>query len=197
MFAFIEGKVQIISENLIAVLCNGVGYEVNVSKKLNAQNNDNIRLYTQLIHKEDSMTLYGFATREEKTMFSTLTSTSGVGAKLAMEILSTYSINEIMHILFNKDISMLKKVPGMGLKKAEKLLFEKPKEIKAFITSLSLSLGLEEEISILILILSILSLISNNNFSAFFIKSLSKIENKENMSVEDLISLALRNLSSI
>ena len=91
---------------------------------MNAQNNDNIRLYTQLIHKEDSMTLYGFATREEKTMFSTLTSTSGVGAKLAMEILSTYSINEIMHILFNKDISMLKKVPGMGLKKAEKLLFE-------------------------------------------------------------------------
>ena len=46
MFAFIEGKVQIISENLIAVLCNGVGYEVNVSKKLNAQNNDNKIIYS-------------------------------------------------------------------------------------------------------------------------------------------------------
>ena len=124
MFAFIEGKAQIISENLIAVSCGGVGYEINVSKKLKAENNKNIRLYTQLIHKEDSMTLYGFSTREEKKLFSTLMATSGVGPKLAMEILSTYSIDEIMRILFNKDISMLKKVSGMGLKKAEKLLFE-------------------------------------------------------------------------
>ena len=70
------------------------------------------------------MTLYGFKTREEKKMFNTLMSASGVGAKLAMEVLSTYSIDEIMHILFNKDINMLKKVQGMGVKKAEKLLFE-------------------------------------------------------------------------
>ena len=69
MFAFIEGKAQIISENLIAVSCGGVGYEINVSKKLKAENNKNIRLYTQLIHKEDSMTLYGFSTREEKKLF--------------------------------------------------------------------------------------------------------------------------------
>ena len=124
MFAFIEGKVQIISEGIIALLCNGVGYEIIVSKKLNVQNDDNIRLYTQLIHKEDAMILYGFSSREEKKMFSTLMSTSGVGPKLAMEILSTYSIDEIMHILFNKDVNMLKKVQGMGLKKAEKLLFE-------------------------------------------------------------------------
>ena len=92
MFAFIEGKAQIISENLIAVLCGGVGYEINISKKLKVENDETIRLYTQLIHKEDSMTLYGFTTREEKKLFSTLMATSGVGPKLAMEILSTYSI---------------------------------------------------------------------------------------------------------
>ncbi|TXJ12657.1 Holliday junction branch migration protein RuvA [Brachyspira aalborgi] len=194
MFAFIEGKVQIISENLIAVLCNGVGYEVNVSKKLNAQNNDNIRLYTQLIHKEDSMTLYGFATREEKTMFSTLTSTSGVGAKLAMEILSTYSINEIMHILFNKDISMLKKVPGMGLKKAEKLLFEIRDKIDKININIDISSSVKPNDNESDVIKALISLGFSNNEA---IKSLSKIENKENMSVEDLISLALRNLSSI
>ena len=194
MFAFIEGKVQIISENLIAVLCNGVGYEVNVSKKLNAQNNDNIRLYTQLIHKEDSMTLYGFATREEKTMFSTLTSTSGVGAKLAMEILSTYSINEIMHILFNKDISMLKKVLGMGLKKAEKLLFEIRDKIDKININIGISSSVKPNDNESDVIKALISLGFSNNEA---IKSLSKIENKENMSVEDLISLALRNLSSI
>ena len=194
MFAFIEGKVQIISENLIAVLCNGVGYEVNVSKKLNAQNNDNIRLYTQLIHKEDSMTLYGFATREEKTMFSTLTSTSGVGAKLAMEILSTYSINEIMHILFNKDISILKKVLGMGLKKAEKLLFEIRDKIDKININIGISSSVKPNDNESDVIKALISLGFSNNEA---IKSLSKIENKENMSVEDLISLALRNLSSI
>lgn len=194
MFAFIEGKVCTISEGIIALLCsNGVAYEIIVSKKLNVNNDDNIRLYTQLIHKEDSMTLYGFRTREEKKMFNTLMSASGVGAKLAMEILSTYSIDEIMHILFNKDINMLKKVQGMGVKKAEKLLFEirdKIEKIDINISSSKISYN-ENESDV---IKALISLGFSNNEA---VKALSNIENKENKTTEDLISLALRNLSSI
>ena len=194
MFAFIEGKVCTISEGIIALLCsNGVAYEIIVSKKLNANNDDNIRLYTQLIHKEDSMTLYGFRTREEKKMFNTLMSASGVGAKLAMEVLSTYSIDEIMHILFNKDINMLKKVQGMGIKKAEKLLFEirdKIEKIDINISSSKISYN-ENESDV---IKALISLGFSNNEA---VKALSNIENKENKTTEDLISLALRNLSSI
>lgn len=194
MFAFIEGKVCTISEGIIALLCsNGVAYEIIVSKKLNANNDDNIRLYTQLIHKEDSMTLYGFRTREEKKMFNTLMSASGVGAKLAMEVLSTYSIDEIMHILFNKDINMLKKVQGMGVKKAEKLLFEirdKIEKIDINISSSKISYN-ENESDV---IKALISLGFSNNEA---LKALSNIENKENKTTEDLISLALRNLSSI
>ncbi|MEI0530032.1 Holliday junction branch migration protein RuvA [Brachyspira pilosicoli] len=194
MFAFIEGKVCTISEGIIALLCsNGVAYEIIVSKKLNVNNDDNIRLYTQLIHKEDSMTLYGFRTREEKKMFNTLMSASGVGAKLAMEVLSTYSIDEIMHILFNKDINMLKKVQGMGVKKAEKLLFEirdKIEKIDINISSSKISYN-ENESDV---IKALISLGFSNNEA---VKALSNIENKENKTTEDLISLALRNLSSI
>ncbi|MEI0579687.1 Holliday junction branch migration protein RuvA [Brachyspira pilosicoli] len=194
MFAFIEGKVCIVSEGIIALLCsNGVAYEIIVSKKLNANNDDNIRLYTQLIHKEDSMILYGFRTREEKKMFNTLMSASGVGAKLAMEVLSTYSIDEIMHILFNKDINMLKKVQGMGVKKAEKLLFEirdKIEKIDINISSSKISYN-ENESDV---IKALISLGFSNNEA---VKALSNIENKENKTTEDLISLALRNLSSI
>lgn len=194
MFAFIEGKVCTISEGIIALLCsNGVAYEIIVSKKLNLNNDDNIRLYTQLIHKEDSMTLYGFRTREEKKMFNTLMSASGVGAKLAMEVLSTYSIDEIMHILFNKDINMLKKVQGMGVKKAEKLLFEirdKIEKIDINISSSKISYN-ENESDV---IKALISLGFSNNEA---LKALSNIENKENKTTEDLISLALRNLSSI
>ena len=194
MFAFIEGKVQIISEGIIALLCNGVGYEIIVSKKLNVQNDDNIRLYTQLIHKEDAMILYGFSSREEKKMFSTLMSTSGVGPKLAMEILSTYSIDEIMHILFNKDVNMLKKVQGMGLKKAEKLLFElrdKIEKIDINISSSSVQNYNDNESDV---IKALISLGFSNNEA---VRALSSIENKDNMLPEDLISNALRNLSSI
>lgn len=194
MFAFIEGKVCTISEGIIALLCsNGVAYEIIVSKKLNVNNDDNIRLYTQLIHKEDSMTLYGFKTREDKKMFNTLMSASGVGAKLAMEVLSTYSIDEIMHILFNKDINMLKKVQGMGVKKAEKLLFEirdKIEKIDINISSSKISYN-ENESDV---IKALISLGFSNNEA---VKALSNIENKENKTTEDLISLALRNLSSI
>ena len=194
MFAFIEGKVQIISEGIIALLCNGVGYEIIVSKKLNVQNDDNIRLYTQLIHKEDAMILYGFSSREEKKMFSTLMSTSGVGPKLAMEILSTYSIDEIMHILFNKDVNMLKKVQGMGLKKAEKLLFELRDKIEKIDINISLSAVKNYNDNESDVIKALISLGFSNNEA---IKSLASIENKDNMSTEDLISHALRNLSSI
>lgn len=194
MFAFIEGKVQIISEGIIAILCNGVGYEIIVSKKLNVQNDNNIRLYTQLIHKEDSMILYGFNTREEKKMFSTLMSASGVGPKLAMEVLSTYSIDEIMHILFNKDINMLKKVQGMGVKKAEKLLFELRDKIEKIDINISLSAAKHYNENESDAIKALISLGFSNNEA---IKSLSAIENKDNMSTEDLISHALRNLSSI
>ena len=194
MFAFIEGKVCTISEGIIALLCsNGVAYEIIVSKKLNVNNDDNIKLYTQLIHKEDSMTLYGFKTREEKKMFNTLMSASGVGAKLAMEVLSTYSIDEIMHILFNKDINMLKKVQGMGIKKAEKLLFEirdKIEKIDINISSSKISYNKNESD----VIKALISLGFSNNEA---VKALSNIENKENKTTEDLISLALRNLSSI
>ena len=194
MFAFIEGNVQIISEGVIALVCNGVGYEIIVSKKLEVKNDDNIRLYTQLIHKEDAMILYGFLTREEKKMFSTLIAASGVGPKLAMEILSTYSINDLMHILFNKDINLLKKVQGMGLKKAEKLLFElrdKIEKIDINITSSSVQNYNDNESDV---IKALISLGFSNNEA---VRALSSIENKDNMLPEDLISNALRNLSSI
>ena len=194
MFAFIEGNVQIISEGVIALVCNGVGYEIIVSKKLEVKNDDKIRLYTQLIHKEDAMILYGFLTREEKKMFSTLISASGVGPKLAMEILSTYSINDLMHILFNKDINLLKKVQGMGLKKAEKLLFElrdKIEKIDINISSSSVQNYNDNESDV---IKALISLGFSNNEA---VRALSSIENKDNMLPEDLISNALRNLSSI
>ena len=194
MFAFIEGKVFIISDCVIALICNGVGYEINVSKKLNVKTNDEIRLYTQLIHKEDAMILYGFRTREEKKMFSTLLSASGVGPKLAMEILSTYSIDEIMHILFNKDINMLKKVQGMVIKKAEKLLFElrdKIEKIDINVSTSNINKYNDNESDV---IKALISLGFSNNEA---IKALSNIENKDNMSTENLISNALRNLSCI
>lgn len=194
MFAFIEGKAVIISDGVIALLCNGVAYEIIVSKKLEVNNDDNIRLYTLLIHKEDAMTLYGFATREEKKMFSTLLSASGVGPKLAMEILSTYSINDLMHILFNKDINLLKKVPGMGVKKAEKLLFELRDKIDKIDINISASLAKNYNDNESDVIKALISLGFSNNEA---IKALSAIENKDNMSTEDLISNALRNLSSI
>ena len=127
-------------------------------------------------------------------MFSTLMSTSGVGPKLAMEILSTYSIDEIMHILFNKDVNMLKKVQGMGLKKAEKLLFELRDKIEKIDINISSSAVKNYNDNESDVIKALISLGFSNNEA---IKSLASIENKDNMSTEDLISHALRNLSSI
>ena len=193
MFAFIEGRVDYICNGTVIVSSNGVGYEIFVSNKFEAKIDDTIKVYTYMIHKEDCMILYGFNNREEKKMFSTLISVSGVGPKLALEVLSVYSINDIMTILFNKDINMLKKVPGMGLKKAEKLLFElrdKIEKIELNLQNTKISYNNSESD----VIKALISLGFSNSEA---LKSVSRIEDKNNLSTEEIIGLALKNLSSI
>ncbi len=192
MFAFINGEVLILSDNTIAVIACGVGYEINISRRVNVQNGDIKIFYLHLIHKEDSMMLYGFETKEEKKMFITLLKAQGIGAKLAMETLSTYSIKDIMDILFTKDIIRLKKISGMGAKKAEKLLFDLRDKIeKIDIQSVKPSDYNTSESDTLKALMSL----GFSNIEAN--QAISNIENRENITAEVLIGLALKQLSKL
>ena len=70
------------------------------------------------------MKLYGFYSEEERTVFEIVLNATGVGPKLAVAILSTYTTEEIKEIIVNEDVKMLSKVPGIGVKKGQKLILD-------------------------------------------------------------------------
>ncbi|MEN6584496.1 MAG: Holliday junction branch migration protein RuvA [Sulfuricella sp.] len=105
----------------------GVGYEVDVPMStfynLPALG-ESVTLHTQLIVREDAHLLYGFASDEERQTFRRLLKITGVGAKLALTILSGMSVNELAQAVIAQDAGRLTKIPGIGKKTAERLLLE-------------------------------------------------------------------------
>ena len=106
----------------------GVGYELGVSAttaaSLPAVGEAGVTLLTRLLVKESALELYGFATREERSVFDHLVAVSGVGPKLALAVLSTYSAASLATIVATQDATRMAQVPGVGKKKAQRLLME-------------------------------------------------------------------------
>ena len=127
------------SEVLIEV--KGIGYEVHVplstSFKLPAIN-QTVQLLTHLIVREDQHTLYGFITEDERKLFRALIKISGVGAKLALTILSGINVEGFIRCVQIQDVDTLVHLPGIGKKTAERLLIEMRDRLKDWqITSLT------------------------------------------------------------
>ena len=105
----------------------GVGYEVDAPMSTFyalPQVNETISLFTHLVVREDAQLLYGFASRTERVLFRALLKVNGVGAKVALSILSGMSTDEFLSCVATKDVTALCRVPGIGKKTAERLLVE-------------------------------------------------------------------------
>jgi len=105
----------------------GVGYELEAPMTTFYELPDagaEITLFTHLVVREDAHLLYGFATEQERLMFRALIKVSGVGAKLALALLSGMAAREFAHTVQQNDIARLTKVPGVGRKTAERLIVE-------------------------------------------------------------------------
>ena len=111
----------------LLVDCHGVGYDVGVSMStfynLPALG-EKVVLLTQQIVREDAQLLYGFGTAEERTVFRQLIKISGIGARMALSILSGMSVPELAQAITMQESGRLTKVPGIGKKTAERLLLE-------------------------------------------------------------------------
>ncbi|MFK7854021.1 MAG: Holliday junction branch migration protein RuvA, partial [Granulosicoccus sp.] len=83
-----------------------------------------VSLFTHLLVREDAQLLYGFASRTERALFRALLKVNGVGAKVALAILSGMSTDEFLACVSSKDVSALVRIPGIGKKTAERLLVE-------------------------------------------------------------------------
>lgn len=129
MISLITGKVKKNSfgkDPWVEVLTSGgVGYRLYVSTKFLFLEPDlDIEIHTSFQVRDDSQTLYGFNTREEKDFFEQLISVSGIGPKIGLAILSTYTREEIEEIIKEGDSKKLSKVSGLGSKGAQKIILD-------------------------------------------------------------------------
>ena len=112
---------------LIVIDVNGVGYEVFVSMQTFyglPATGEKVRVYTQMVVREDAHLLFGFGNTTERETFRLLIKVSGIGAKTALGILSVLSSDDLARAIADEDIKVLSSVPGIGKKTAERLALE-------------------------------------------------------------------------
>ena len=128
MIAFIEGDLIECQLNLAIIQVGGIGYEVHIplttSEKLPALGQE-IKLFTQAVYREDAQTLYGFADRESRDFFRMIVDkVSGIGPKIALNLLSSLSLPTLKTSIASGDVGMLSKAQGLGKKTAERIIVE-------------------------------------------------------------------------
>ena len=130
MFDYLSGKLtdKILDDNSTATIdINGIGYLLSISQKdfnLLPDLNENVKLYTILVHKEDIMMLYGFISKDSRNIFKILTSVSGVGPKMALQILNEFEPDEIISIVAEENHKEFTRCKGVGTKLAQKIILE-------------------------------------------------------------------------
>lgn len=127
MYAFIEGQVCEKAGGELILMAGGVGYALNCSMNtLQAAPamGQTMRCYTWLSVREDAMELYGFATKEEKSLFLSLTSVSGIGPKTALGVLGSMPLRDLNLAILLGDVSALSRAPGIGKKTAQRIALE-------------------------------------------------------------------------
>lgn len=124
MIASIQGQVIQIGEDNLIVEVGGIGYLVYVTEFLvqSQRRGETVSLFTRLVVREDSLTLFGFQEQEEVSLFQELIKVNGVGPRLALETLSTHNPNVIKRAVLNKQEEIFSQVSGIGKKTAQKIL---------------------------------------------------------------------------
>ncbi len=199
MIAFLEGRLLSKSPEYIIVSAQGIGYQVAVPLssfyELPAiEQGVRLHIYTHV--RQDAIQLFGFLTAEEKEIFLLLLGVSGIGPKVALNILSGISSLELSQALLAENSARIQRIPGVGKKTAERIVLELKDKIKKLTPGPlpSLVRKSEEESPWE----DALSALVNLGYpKAVAEKALDQIKNQteESISLEDLLRMALKSLS--
>ncbi len=125
MISSLKGKVSRIWGNHIEVEVNGIGYEVLLSiKNWELNVGDEVRLFIYMAVSENNISLFGFRTVEDLDLFKMLITVSGVGPKTAVGIVGEKSSNEIVKAIGEANVEFFKKIKGIGLKTAQRIIVD-------------------------------------------------------------------------
>jgi Holliday junction DNA helicase RuvA len=178
---------DLVSKNIpiIEILCDGLTYEILVSMEtFNTlpELGSNVDIFVYLLIKEDSHTLFGFHSFEEKSLFMKLIKISGVGGRTAISILSKFNPTEFYELVSCSSVSSISSVPGIGKKTSERLILELknqlPKENINYVNNSAKNDAVE-------------ALISLGYSEKDALKMVSKIDSKDS---SEIIKLALKNI---
>ncbi len=194
MITCLKGKLIQKSPTFIVLDVGGIGYYLHIS--MNTFENlplldKELFIYSEMIVREDSITLYGFHSESERQLFRLLISVSGIGPKSGIGILSGISLNDFKSAILTANTTLLQKLPGIGKKTAERLIVElKDKFAKISIQDEGTSIPKNDSVEEATLALE--SLGYNKSMAAKAVNSALKQVNNESYSSEDLIKLALK-----
>lgn len=127
MIAFLKGRLAAKTESSVVIDAGGVGYAVGMSAhSLSSMPavGEPVQVYTYLLVREDALTLYGFANMAEKALFERLISVSGVGPKVALAALSSYTTEALSNAIIASDTTAVSRIPGIGKKTAQRIILE-------------------------------------------------------------------------
>lgn len=126
MIGYLEGKLIDVEADAMTLLVSGVGYEVvaplNTICELQSQKGQIVPLHIYTHVREDALVLFGFVSKEEKSFFLNLLKVNGVGPKMAINIMSGSSVDQIRNMVEHGDVKGLSKLPKVGKKTAEQLI---------------------------------------------------------------------------
>ena len=192
MIGSLRGQIVYRQAPQVVVECGGVGYEVETPMSTFLELpavGEQVFIHTHLVVREDAQSLYGFATERERQLFRTLLKISGVGAKLALAILSGMPVQNFERCVKLEDSATLVKIPGVGKKTAERLIVEMRDKIDDVPGDVTAMPGVEIEVDARSEAMD--ALVALGYKPAEINRLLAKIDIQDK-SAEDIIRLALR-----
>ncbi len=133
MIAYVKGTLEEVGNNFVIIDVQGIGYKVfmsDMSLQKICEVGETIKVHTYYYVREDNISLYGFLSNDELKMFELLLSVSGVGAKSALAMLSHIHPSDFAFAIISNDVGMLKKIPGIGPKTAQRIILELQDKLK-------------------------------------------------------------------
>lgn len=196
MIGYLKGKLLSYEDATALVLNNGIGYEVTCSSEMLAKliADGEGEIYTYLAVREDAISLYGFISKEEKSMFLKLITVSGVGPKMGITVLSNMSLKDLAVKIATSDIKGLATVKGLGKKTAERIIVELREKVDAELSekdvkSVKEDVKIQEENQDAVIALSSLGFTKQEITSA-----LKQAKESGAQTLEQLIAFALKNI---
>ena len=126
MISILRGTVASVGLDHIDIVVGGIGFRVHVTPAFaqGASRDQEMTVFTSMIVREDSMTLYGFDSADERDVFTKLLSVSGIGPKIALAALAVLRPDDLRRAVRDQDLTALQRIPGVGKKSAQRMALE-------------------------------------------------------------------------